>query len=53
MGRLLLTKGYSKRKLAQYFHQFISSRYPQANMKKAGMCHRFKNGITNTSPRDA
>jgi len=34
MGRLLLTKGYSKRKLAQYFYQFVSSRYPQANMTK-------------------
>jgi len=53
MGRLLLTKGYSKRKLAQYFYQFVSSRYPQANMPKAEMCHRFKNGITKSSPRDA
>jgi len=55
MGRLLLTKGYSKSKLAQYVYQFVSSLgiYPEANMTKAEMCHRFKNGITNTSPRYA
>jgi len=48
--RLLLTKGYSKRKLAEYFYEFVSSRYPQANMTKAEMNHRFKNGIINIIP---
>jgi len=28
MQTTILTKGYSKRKLAQYFYQFVSSRYP-------------------------
>jgi hypothetical protein len=53
MARLLTTKGYSKRKLLQYFYQFIRSKYPNANVSKAAVYQRFKNGVTNYYPRDA
>jgi len=52
MGRLLTTKGYSRKKLLHYFHQFISSKYPSANLTKAAMFHRFRNAITNYAPKE-
>ena len=52
MARLLTTKGYSRRKLLQYFYQFIKSKYPDATMSKAAMYQHFKNAITNYCPRD-
>ena len=47
VARLLTTKGYSQRKLVQYFLQFVSSKYPSANTPKAAVCHRLENTTTN------
>lgn len=45
MGRLLMTKGYKRRKLVQYFDAFIRDKYPDSNMPKAYMHNRFKRSL--------
>jgi hypothetical protein len=37
MCSLLLDKGYTKRKLLQYFEHFIRDKYPSSNMPKHRM----------------